>query len=418
MKKFLLRVVFVGLCAALGFLAWRNAQLRRQVASAAAPPVAAAPATPVTAAQHEDTRRVIERETAALRELEFKKPVTYKTMPRAALREYLMGKVREQFSAQELRDYERTLATVGFIPEGTDLLDVYLSMFDEQVAAFYVPEERALYTFEEQLWSSNLDKMFLAHELTHALQDQNYDLLTFPLKLKNNDDRVLATSALLEGDATLLMTRWYVETLGSGKMLDDVAQIFRQNTAKLRAAPAFLRQMLIFPYQEGAQFVTALYAAGGAKALDEAFRHPPTSTHEILHPEKFLKDRQPPVAVTLPAVATNEWRVIGDNVAGEFGVRVLLEQKLSPWQSQLVAQGWRGDQFRAYERGTNGPTALVWASAWDDETAAIDFAEAYTKLAQGDTNTTWQVKTARDGTRVTIWKTTDASFLEPLPANP
>jgi len=405
MKKFLLKLLLIAFVAALS--------------ASAASPATNVVAQPVAAAQHEDTRRVIEEQTAELRELAFQKPVQYKTMPRAALREYLTTKVREQYSAQELRDYERSLAALGLLPNGIDLLDVYLSMYDEQVAAFYVPEERALYTFEEQLWSSNLDKMFLSHELTHALQDQNYDLVTFPLKLKDNDDRVLATAALIEGDATLLMTRWYVEHVGPGKMLDDLGLIFRQNTAKLRAAPPFLRQMLIFPYQEGAQFVTALYAAGGTKALDEAFRHPPTSTHEILHPETFLKNRQAPIEITLPAVSTNDWRVIGDNVAGEFGVRVLLEQQLSPWQSQLIGQGWRGDRFRVYERGTNGPTALVWGSAWEDEPTAIDFADAYTKLAQKPaTNATWRVKTTRKGARVTIWKSTDASFLESLPANP
>ena len=140
------------------------------------------------------------------------------------------------------------------------MLNIIVSLYDEQVAAFYDPDERALYTFNDLVLSSNLDKMLLSHELTHALQDQNFDLQKFPLKVKDNDDLALATSALIEGDATVLMTRWYVENIDPGKMLGDLGAMFGQNTAKLREAPPYMREMLLFPYQEGQQFAMTLFA--------------------------------------------------------------------------------------------------------------------------------------------------------------
>lgn len=410
MKKFLLKFAFIVLFAAIGYLSWQNRLLHGKLAHRPDSPAS----TPVAKPDSQDeTRRAIEQQTSELRGLQFKHSVRYKEMPRAQLREYLVGKVREQYTPQELHNYERSLAAFGLLPEGTDLLDAIISMYDEQVAAFYVPEERALYTFQEQVWSSNIDRMLLSHELTHALQDQNYDLTKFPLKDKNNDDLVLATSALIEGDATVLMTRWYVENAGPDKMLTDLASMLRQNTAKLLAAPEYLRAMLLFPYQEGQQFVTALTVAGGTKALDEAFRHPPTSTHEILHPDKFLHDRHEPVPVEVPAVATNEWRLIGNNVLGEFGIRSMLQQQLSPWQSQLIAQGSSGDRYHIYERATNGPTGLVWTSAWASEQEAIDFADAYAKLGQNRAaGAPLRVKVARDGARVTVWQSADTNFFD------
>jgi hypothetical protein len=414
MKNFLLRIIFLALLTALGYLAWQNARLHARLESVAVPATNTPPAATGagTEANSAEARREIEIETSELRGLPFKKPVQYRMMERAKLREFLVGEARKQYTPQELHDYGRTLAAFGLVPEGTDLLEAIVSLYDEQVAAFYVPEERALYTFADQIWTSNVDKMLLSHELTHALQDQHYDLTTLPLKSKTNDDLVLATASLLEGDATVLMTRWYVENIGDGSMLEDLAAMLRQNTEALRAAPAYLREMLLFPYQQGQQFVTALYEAGGLRAVDEAFRHPPTSTHQILHPDKFLRDRHEPQSIEVPAIHASQWRRMGDNVLGEFGVRSLLQQGLSAWQAQVVAQGWDGDRYHAFERGDGGPTGFVWVTAWADEQAAIDFADAYTKLTRDRAASgALHCNVERLATRVIVRQSVDATFL-------
>lgn len=287
------------------------------------------------------------------------------------------------------------------------MLHIIVSLYDEQVAAFYDPDEHALYTFNDLVLSSNLDKMLLAHEITHALQDQNFDLQKFPLKVKDNDDLGLATSALLEGDATVLMTRWYVENIDPGKMLGDLGAMLGQNTAKLREAPSYMREMLLFPYQQGQQFVMALFASGGMEALDAAFRNPPTCTKDILHPEKFLRQRTVPERIEIPALESKDWRLIGNNTLGEFGTRFVLQQALGAFEATTIAQGWNGDRYHVYERGTNGPTGLVWITVWDDAQHATEFEDAYKKVAG---KRSVPAKSNRTGKRVTIRQSSEESF--------
>jgi hypothetical protein len=428
MKKFFLKLAFLILLIALGFLGWRSFELRRErdglrgeiaqleqerrdlqnkVTSAQ---------RPAKPEQQIDERQRIEQQTSELRGLPFKTPVKYKMIDRADLRRVLVQKVKEQYGEQELRDYGRTLAAFGLVPDGADLLHIIVSLYDEQVAAFYDPDERALYTFNDLVLSSNLDKMLLSHELTHALQDQNFDLQKFPLKVKDNDDLVLATSSLLEGDATVLMTRWYVENIDPGKMLGDIGAMLGQNTTKLREAPPYMREMLLFPYTQGQQFAMTLFTSGGTEALDAAFRNPPTCTKDILHPDEFLRKRARPERIEVPDLESKDWRLIGNNVLGEFGTRFVLQEELGVFEATMLADNWNGDRYHVYEHGTNGPTGLVWVTAWNDEQHATDFEDTYRKAAA---KRGIPVKIIWGGKRVTIRQSSDASFFtlpEPLVA--
>jgi hypothetical protein len=415
MRKFFRDLVFLVLLLVIGFLSWQDfrqrqtvallrqtiAQLRTELRQRNVPVVQG-----VSAVEQENIRRKIEAETSALRGLPFKQAVRYKTMERDALREFLVRKVREQYTERELHDYSRSLIALGLIPEGTDLLSILVSMYDEQVAAFYDPDERALYTFNDLSWSSGVDKMLLSHELTHVLQDQNFDLTTFPLKEKHNDDLMLATASLVEGDATLLMARWYAENVEPGAMLGDLATMFRQNTEKLRDAPAYLREMLLFPYVQGQEFALALFNAGGVEALNEAFRHPPVSTKEILHPEKFLHDRRPPEKVELNTKPHDGWRLIGENVVGEFGLGSLIQQYQGVLDAQHIAAGLEADRYHVYERGPEGPMIFVWRSAWGSEDAATQFQEAYQQIIN---RRGLPVEVKRAGNLVTIRQSSEGS---------
>jgi hypothetical protein len=335
------------------------------------------PAPPAPVAAPPDERPAIERQTSELRGLQFLRPVNYRLLARSDLRAFLTQKIHEQYTAQELRDYGRALAALGAVPPGTDILAVMLSLYDEQVGAFYLPEERALYTFKDMTWSGALDRMLLAHELTHALQDQNYDLNQWPLKVKDNDDLALACAALLEGDATVLMTRYYTQHADRSRMMEDIGAMLGQNTAKLRDAPAFLRESLLFPYTQGQQFVAAL----GDREVAAAFQHPPVSTKQVLHPELYRQGQGAGLKVTPPAVAGKDWRRIADNVLGEFGIKTLLQEQAGAFQAQQAAAGWNGDRYQAYERGPNEAVGVVWATTWDTEEDAKEFAEAYTGFA-------------------------------------
>lgn len=390
MKKLILN----WLCLALGDAA----------VSWAAPEVLRPPATPVAG------RPEIEAQTAALRGLKFQSPVRYKRMERAELREFLLKKVREEFTEQELRDYTRSLAALGLIPADADLLGAMLSMYDEQVAAFYDTDDRMLCTFKDGGFSGNLDKMLLAHELTHALQDQNFDLGKLPLKLKDNDDRVLAAMALIEGDATVLMTQWFAENANRQNLLEDFGVMMRQNTAKLLAAPPYLCETLLFPYTHGQEYVMSLFARGGTAAIDAAFRQPPASTKQILHPGNHDMPRD----VTVPSFDRPGWRRIGNNVVGEFGIEVLLRETVGAFRAQQAAQGWAGDRYYVYERGTNGPTGMIWATEWDTARDAGEFEDAYQEmLLKTKLPPAVQTHIRREGDRVLIRRSAEKEFLAP-----
>ncbi len=426
MKKSFPTLIFLAFLVALGLAAWDNfrlrqsayelrgeiAQLERERRELQNQVTSTAQRAPKPEEKTVD-RQQIEQQTSELRGLLFKNPVNYKIIERTQLRQVLADKVREQYTDQQLHDYSRSLAAFGLIPEGTDLLKVLVSMYGEQVAAFYVPEERSLYTFKDLVFSSNLDKMLLSHELTHALQDQNFDLQKFPLKIKDNDDLALATSALVEGDATVLMTRWYVENIDPSKMLGDLGTMFGQDTTKLRAAPQYLQELLVFPYTQGQQFAMTLYTSGGTAAIDAAFRNPPTCTKDILHPETFLQHPAKPEHVVPPPFDSKDWRLIGDNNLGEFGTAFLLKQGMGAYDAQVLADGWNGDRYHVYEHGTNGPTALVWATAWEDEQRAGEFADAYKKTqeARGGSFAA-NLHIHRDGKHVTIVQSSDPSFID------
>ena len=425
MKKFLFKLAFLVLFLALGFLGWRNFELRRTLNDLRGEitqlererrdlqsKLSATRPAPKPEEQAGD-RQSIEQQTSELRGLPFKNPVKYKIIDRSELRRVLVDKVKEQYTEQEMRDYSRTLVAVGLVPEGTDLLNVLVSLLNEQVAAFYVPEEHELYTFKDLVFSGNLDKMLLSHELTHALQDQNFDLLKFPLKVKTNDDLALATSALIEGDATVLMTRWYMENVDPSKMLGDLGAMFGQNTAKLREAPPYLREMLMFPYQEGQQFATTLYSSGGTAAIDAAFRNPPTCTKDILHPDRFLQQRATPEHFDLPKLEAGDWRLIGNNTLGEFGTRFILEQGMGIYDAHVLAEGWNGDRYQVYERGTNGPTALVWMTGWETEPQAAEFEAAYKKVIEKRAVTpALTLRIHRDAKHVTVVQSPDPAFVD------
>jgi hypothetical protein len=430
MKSFFVKLAFLGLLLASGYLGWQNHALRQKLGASRQTVhqlhrelarldgrersvAVTGPRGPRADEQRDAVRRRIEQETASLRGLSFREPVKYKLIERARLRDLLVEKLDAQYRPEELARYGRSLAAMGLIPAETDLRETVLALYSEQVAAFYVPEERALYTFTEPLWTDTLDNMMLAHELTHALQDQNFDLTTFPLRLKDDDDRALATAALIEGDATLLMMQWYARQVQPGQMLGELQAMLGQDTAALLAAPVYLREMLLFPYQEGQKFAAALHAHGGAAALNAAFGNPPVSTRQILNPLEYLQGDGKPHPVEMPSLQADGWTQIGDNTLGEFGIRTLLRERVGLFQAQLAARGWMGDRFHVYERSPTGPVGVIWVSRWETEQDAREFEAAYRAVARHDEQSGgWSFHISRQSERVIILRASSPGFID------
>lgn len=321
-------------------------------------------------------RKGIEKSVTGLRDLPFTKPVVYRQIPRSDLPKVLRQKLSQQVPDQEFTDAGVALAALGLLPPGTDLQKTYLGLLGEQVGAFYDQHTEEVFTFSGQPLSSLQNRVILAHELTHALEDQHFHLANLPLEGKGNDDRALAASALVEGDATLVMDRYMVGNLSAAALRDTLASTFTTDLRQLAAAPRYLRESLLFPYLRGQVFCQALYDRGGWTALAEAFRHPPDCSAQILHPERFLTTpRQEPEAVEYPDTTLLGKKPASDNVLGEFGTQQLLKSWLKDeGTANGIAAGWAGDHYLVY--GDGKANSYLWRSVWSTPAAARKFASA------------------------------------------
>jgi hypothetical protein len=318
----------------------------------------------------------VEREVEQGRGLKFLQPVAYRTMKSAEFSNFLKKKIRGEYTPQEVRDYSRGLGMIGLVPEGVDFEAKVMEVMDEQVAAFYDQDAGFLYTFADSPLQGNLSLMILAHELTHALQDQHFRLRQWPLKRKDNDDLVSAHMAVLEGDATLVMERVYKRVSKLRTTITDLANAAAQDTGRLQRAPRYFRDMLLFPYQEGRAFIEELERIGGRDLVNRAFQTPPVTTAQVLHPREYHPKRAAPLACVPDAQAEPGWRSLSTNTVGEFGVIVLLRQFDHEADAAAVAEGWRGDSYVAFET-SGGDGLLRWRSEWASPAAAKRFADAY-----------------------------------------
>jgi hypothetical protein len=271
------------------------------------------------------------------------------------------------------------MAVVGLLPANYPLREKYIDLLGEQVAAFYDQHAHKLFMYEDATLDNAQNRVVLAHELTHGLQDQYFGLKRLPLEIKTNDDQAAAASALVEGDATLVMSEFMMKNMSRQMFKDSMLASFTQNMKQLETAPRFLREMLVFPYLRGQEFCAALYGQGGYEAVSKAYAHPPTSTAQILHPQKYMSNpREEPIAVEWTETKVKGEAPLGDNTVGEMGLRILLTEWLDAATGERVAAGWRGDRY-LYFAGGQG---IVWKTIWSSPAQATAFFEAEKKLLE------------------------------------
>jgi hypothetical protein len=247
-------------------------------------------------------------------------------------------------------------------------------------------------SFLERLFGKKSDfdkdenKTVIAHELTHALADQHYDLDAMQAAVKKDDDRSLALDALIEGEATLAMfgagmddwegddiTKLPAESLEWTFNLIAPFLPFMGGGKTLRSAPAIITESMTFPYFKGMIFCAKLTNEGGWSAIDQVYKNPPLSTEQVLHPEKYRAKLDLPISIDLGTLKPGDgWREIGRNVLGEMQTAVMLKKH----GGKTAAAGWDGDRYAVFE-GPKGKLALVWLSTWDSQDDAREFLEAY-----------------------------------------
>jgi hypothetical protein len=325
---------------------------------------------------------------AELRGLRFTRRVPVTVESPAKLSRRLQRVLDEETDRAKLVRQGRALELLGQLPPGTDLPGLLEDVQAESVLGFYLPgrpPKGGLYVRS----SRGIDpyaRVVLAHELTHAVTDQRFDL-TRADRLEaavGREDELAAYSGLVEGDATLTMQRYLAERLTPAEQLDAGLVASAQRTPVRDAAPAVIRESQLFPYQEGLRFVRLLYQQGGQAAVDRAYRDPPTTTEQVLHPERYLRDRDRPQAVAVPDLSGRlggGWRPSAELSFGELDARLLLQAELPVTTAETAAAGWDGGRVRTFQLG--GRTALVLRTVWDSSTEADEFCAAARRWAGG-----------------------------------
>jgi hypothetical protein len=272
---------------------------------------------------------------------------------------------------------QRLYAALGLIPSGFDLRSGLLDILTAQIDGIYEPGEKRLYLISSATELSGRDKIILAHELAHAIQDQHFNLQQLLPEAPDNADRSAAIQALVEGDALLTQLRWGRQFLTPEEKLslaDDGSDV----AGSLASPPLVVRTALSFPYTDGAAFVHLLLDRGGYEVVNQAFQEPPQSTEQILHPAKYVA-REGARRVLMPDLASalaGSWRTVRTNVLGELGIRVLLEQFSDPEAAAVGAEGWGGDVYAVLE-DSDGRVTVAINSLWDTESDAAEFYNAF-----------------------------------------
>ncbi|MDQ3815600.1 MAG: hypothetical protein M3347_16920 [Armatimonadota bacterium] len=352
----------------------------------AAPPAVEASVKPVVApvdakkaALLAATEEVL-RETSRLRQLPILRPIKSDTQSRSKIERKIVEELKKDKSQSEVVASELVLKKLGLVPANFQLRPFVVKVMTEQVAGYYDTDTQRFYLAD---WiDAGSQKFIMAHELTHALQDQHFDLRRLEKWPQGDSDAHLAAVALVEGDATYTMTRWLMQnplraiTLLPSMILPD------NNSEVIDRAPRALREALMFPYMHGMSWTAQVYRRGGWKAVSQAFKQLPQSTEQILHPHKYFA-REAPVKVALPATLPGlgqGWKRVDYDVNGEFGLYLTLDVLLNADEtSKQATAGWGGDRYALFQGPQLGDLLLVQHTVWDTPQDAREFFEAYAR---------------------------------------
>jgi len=323
-----------------------------------------------------------------IRALKPKGPVERGVKSREEIAAYVDRRAREEFEEGEIIGEGKILKLFGLIPETMDYRDFALKLLTEQVGGYYDPDQKTL--FIAGWLPGEQQRPVMVHELTHALQDQNFNLgeILKDDRQSDNSDRILAHHAVIEGDAMLVMLNYLLAPMGRDfSQLANLASLTRTQLASSDSqyeifgkAPMYLKETLLFPYGYGSAFLQKLWTQHRSwSAIDKLYSDLPTSSEQIMHPEKYLVERDNPKPIEVEdqaALLGPGWKLAYKNVLGEFSTALLLRLYLPEEQAMRAASGWGGDQAMLLEEGDGERAAVFAFSVWDTQEEADEFFQA------------------------------------------
>ena len=307
------------------------------------------------------------------------------------LRQDLVEAFDEVMDEYESWEYTLTLSVFGLLDEGFDIYSFHVDLLTEQVAGYYDQETKEMVLVAGGEFGGP-ERLTYAHEYTHALQDQNFDIeegLDYnDESCEENSERCAAIEALLEGDASLSETQWFMHYATEQDYEDLMAFYGEMEMPVMDQAPAFLGQDLLFPYQYGYDFVQHLFNRDGWSAVNQAYQNPPVSTEQILHPERYPSDI--PISVDLPDLSSllgDGWVLVDQDVIGEWYTYLILafgldeNARLNKDRAARASDGWEGDAYAVYYQEQSESAVMVYKALWQTEAEAEEFASAFQEYA-------------------------------------
>lgn len=357
------------------------------------------------------------KEVSALRGLPIKQPVRKGIKSKDDIRKYVTKRIREEYPAEDLLAEQKTLVKLGLIPKDLNLEQTLLDLYTEQIAGYYDPTEKMFYIADWMPVAQQ--KPIMVHELTHALQDQHFDLAALTKRAKNNDDMSLARAAVIEGDGLAVMLDYLLKPEGlSFTSLPNIGSLMGSQLGALdqfkvfSAAPEYLKQVLMFPYLYGLSFLQAYRKKYSWKEMAKVYLDTPKSTEQIMHPEKYIQKRDDPIPVEIAysPEALKDWKEIYSNVLGEFTMYTLVNQfTKDATLAKTASEGWGGDRVKSYRNLNTGGLLLIVLSTWDTEKDAVEFFDAYKQVIESKYNHKQAVE-SKPG-KSYVWKTEEDHVL-------
>ncbi|HVA83661.1 MAG TPA: hypothetical protein VNF28_02060 [Candidatus Binataceae bacterium] len=328
-----------------------------------------------------------------LRQLYFNTEVAMVLMDQAHANLVLEREVTQHHDEADLQRPAEVGMLTGLYAPGTNLKTQTMRVLSSQVVGFYDPQSQEMILVNgkspRSLWSEITEffthqkptsEMLVAHELTHALQDQYFGVHAALDRIVGDDDRRLALKAVTEGDA-MLVSYGYIsgridaDTIGTLQTnLENMPKMFDLESP---GTPAALRDALIFEYTDGTRFVGEAYRRGGWNAVNALYRNPPLSTRQILEPAFYFVHPSPPLRIAVGgwAPALEGWHEVAENTYGELLLRVILTRGPGGQTSAGLARGWRGDRMAVLQK--DAALTVIWIVALSDDASAAAFASAY-----------------------------------------
>ncbi|HXV75895.1 MAG TPA: hypothetical protein VD788_06195 [Candidatus Polarisedimenticolaceae bacterium] len=331
-------------------------------------------------------------EVEQIRRLEFLRPVPLREIGDREAREHVLARLAKFQSGDEIAALERVYAILGLIPADGELLDPLLEVLGQQAGGFYDPDSDSFYLRDDV--PPTIAPVVITHELTHALEDQHFDIDRRLVRDRGDDDRLLAHSAVHEGSAMLVMTIWIERATSRGEFDPAIAGRVSPDrvasAAGLDTLPEVLRRQLLAPYILGPAFIAGGRPAGmpaavfPAESVDALYRDPPQSSEQILHPHKYwdAARRDEPREVELGRAGRalgRKWRLRHRGTLGELTLALLAGSPPTGDDGRIEwtndpASGWGGDAWELWHGG--GSAAVLLGTRWDTVADAREFADA------------------------------------------